>query len=203
MELKTLALDLGVFKALQAEADPPMIAQQDPLVSGWYLDPNTGQRVFYDANTQKFYTLAGGVYIPLGYMNPAPKQVALAPGDRLKITISFKYTGPAITGVTGYYCIGVYGTFGFNETMVGQTSFNIPQVVTPPSAPNVTNEYTFTIPTSVGTDWDDIYVKIFGGNPSIGGSATTPYLFGYENALIIVGTQPNISEFKIADFIKV
>ncbi len=200
METKTLALELGAFKLLQEEPNQQL---QDPPVSGWYVDPRTGQRVFYDASAGKFFTLAGGVYIPLGYMNPAPKQVAVAPGDRLKIILSFKYTGPAITAVTGYYCIGVYGTFGFNETMVGQTSFNVPMVTTPPSSPNVTNEYTFTIPTSIGTDWNDIYVKIFGGNPSIGNSALTSYLFGYENALTIAGIQPSITEFKISDFAKV
>jgi hypothetical protein len=200
MKLKTLALDLGLIEVPhQNGADPPV----DPVAAGYYVDVRTGQQVYFDPNSAKFYTLAGGVYIPLGYMNPAPKQVAVAPGDKLKITISFKYTGPAITGVTGYYCIGVYGTFGFNETMVGQTSFNIPMVTTPPSAPNVTDSYTFTIPTNIGSDWDDIYVKIFGGTPSIGGSATTPYLFGYENALIIAGINPSITEFKIADFAKV
>ena len=70
MELKTLALDLGVLRVLQDGADTPV--QQDPPVSGWYVDPRTGLRVFYDTNTGKFYTMAGGVYIPLGYMNPAP-----------------------------------------------------------------------------------------------------------------------------------
>jgi hypothetical protein len=87
--------------------------------------------------------------------------------------------------------------------MVGQTTFSIPQVVTPPSSPNVTDSYTFTIPTSIGTNWDDIYVKIFGGNPSVGGSATTSFLFGYENALTIAGIEPSITEFKISDFAKV
>ena len=200
MEIKTLALDLGAFKLLQEAPGQP---SQDPTLSGWYVDQRTGQRIFYDSTAGKFFTLAGGVFIPLGYMNPAPKQVAVAPGDKLKITLSFKYTGPAITGLTGYYCLGIYGTFGFNETMVGQTTFSIPQVVTPPSSPNVTDSYTFTIPTSIGTNWDDIYVKIFGGNPSVGGSATTSFLFGYENALTIAGIEPSITEFKISDFAKV
>jgi len=192
MEPKTLALEIGVFRVLQGGDDPPEYA------AGWYVDPRTGMRIYYDPTTQAFYTVAGGVYIPLGYMNPAPKQVAVAPGDKLKITLSFKYTGPAQTGVTGYYSIGVYGTFGFNEQMVGQTSFSIPLVTTPPSAPNVTNSYTFTIPTNIGTDWDDIYVKIFGGSPGV-----PQNLHGYENALIVAGIQPNITEFKIADFAKV
>ncbi len=80
MELKTLALNLGLVGVLQERIVSP--------APGWYLDPLTGQRIFYDPNTQNFYTLAGGVYIPLGYMNPAPKQVSLGPGEKLKITIS-------------------------------------------------------------------------------------------------------------------
>jgi hypothetical protein len=86
---------------------------------------------------------------------------------------------------------------------VQRTTFNIPQVTTAPSVPNVSDSYTFTIPTGIGTNWDDIYVKIFGGSPSIAGEATTPYLFGYENALVIAGVEPSITEFKIADFAKV
>ena len=105
MELKTLALDLGGIRPLQSEDTAPVYQ------AGWYVDPVTGQRIFYDPGTEKFYTMAGGVFIPMGYMNPAPKQVSVAPGDRLKVSISFKYTGPAVTGVTGYYCLGTYGTF--------------------------------------------------------------------------------------------
>lgn len=200
MTMKTLDLSLKTIRVLQDGSAPP---EQGLLSPGWYVDPQTGQRVFFDPNSQKFYTMAGGVYIPLGYMNPAPKQVAVAPGDRLSVTISFKYTGPAVTGVTGYYCIGINGIFGFDERMVQRTTFNLPQVTTPPSYPNVSNSYTFTMPTGMGTDWNDVYVKIFGGSPSIAGEATTPYIFGYENALTIAGIQPSITEFKISDFAKV
>ena len=200
MTLKRLNLELDLARALQ---DGPALALQEPVAAGWYVDPLSGQRVFFDPAQQKFYTMAGGVYIPLGYMNPAPKQVAVAPGDHLQVSLSFKYTGPAVSGVTGYYCLGVYGTFGFDEKLVQRTAFNIPQVVSAPSSPNVFDSFTFVIPTSVATNWDDIYVKIFGGSPSIASEATTPYLFGYEAALLIAGIQPTITEFKIADFAKV
>ena len=189
METKTLALDLGIFGVLQEGGEQP------EYTAGWYIDPQTGQRIFYDPNTQKFYTLAGGVYIPLGYMNPAPKQVTLAIGDKLRITMSFKYSGPAISSAVCYYSIGVYGTFGFDEKMVGQNSKSIPQYTTPTL---VTDSYTFTIPSSVGTNWDDIYCKIYGGSPGV-----PQNLFGYDNALLIVGTEPAITEFKISDFAKV
>lgn len=189
MELKTLALDLGTFRVLQ----DGFIVQE--YAAGWYVDPQTGQRIFYDPNTQKFYTLAGGVYIPLGYMNPAPKQVTLAPGDKLRITMSFKYSGPAVSSAVCYYSIGAYGTWGFDEKMTGQNAKSIPQYTTPTT---VTDSYTFTIPSNVGTDWDDIYCKIYGGSPSV-----PQNLFGYEQALLIVGRDPTITEFTISDFAKV
>jgi hypothetical protein len=189
MRMKTLAVDMGAFQVLQ-ESDGLY-----DIASGWYIDPQTGQRIFYDSNTQKFYTMAGGVYIPLGYMNPAPKQVTLAIGDKLRITISLKYSGPAISSAVFYYSIGVYGLTGFDEKMVGQNSKSIPQYTTPTE---VTDSYTFTIPSNVGTDWNDIYSKVYGGSPSV-----PQNLFGYENALVIVGTQPSISDFIIADFVKV
>ena len=77
MELKTLALDIGSVGVLQERFVT--------LAAGWYIDPRTGVKVFYEPNSQNFYTMAGGVYIPLGYMNPAPKQVSIGQGERLKI----------------------------------------------------------------------------------------------------------------------
>ena len=88
MSLKTLELGLKMIRVLQDGTDPP---EEALLVPGWYVDPQTGQRIFYDPDSQKFYTMAGGVYIPLGYMNPAPKQVSIGPGEKLKITISYKF----------------------------------------------------------------------------------------------------------------
>ncbi|APH12389.1 hypothetical protein ASJ33_04100 [Dehalococcoides mccartyi] len=192
MKLKTLSIDLGEFKALQESAQGQM---PEPSAAGWYIDPRTGEHVFYDPDSHKFYTLAGGIYIPLGYMNPAPKQVTLAPGEKLRINISFKYSGPAISSAICYYSIGVYGLFGFDEKMVGQNSKSLPQYTTPTQ---VTDSYTFTLPTNVGNDWDDIYCKIYGGSPGV-----PQTLFGYEQALLIVGKDPTISEFMIADFAKV
>jgi hypothetical protein len=198
---KTLALDLGVFKVLQGSSISEV--QQDLLAPGWYIDPRTGQRIFYDPDTRNFYTLGGGVYLPLMSLATPPKQVTVASGDRLKLDVSFKYTGPVITGASIRYCVGHNGAFGFTEQLVAIETFNIPLVVTPPSSPNVVNSHTFNIPTNVGTDWTSIYVKMYGGTPSLGGEVIPSYIFGYQDALVIVGTQPNITEFKIADFAKV
>src|SRR4030067_811346 len=73
------------------------------------------------------------------------------------------------------FCIGVYGTFGFNETLVGENTRRLPASTTPLS---YTGSYTFTIPAGVGSDWNDIYCKIYGGSPGV-----PLTLFGDENAL--------------------
>jgi hypothetical protein len=187
METKILELNLGGLRPLQASSQE--------YTPGWYVDPETGQPVYYDGVTRTFYTLSGGVYLPLGYMNPAPKQVSLGPGERLKVSISYKYSGPAVSGAIERFCVGVYGSFGFTEQIVGTNTRSLSQSTTPLT---YTGEYTFTIPTSVGTDWNDIYCKISGGSPGVNES-----IFGYENALVITGKDPTISEFKITDFVKV
>jgi len=194
MALKTLELDLGALEvgALQTYA------------TGWYRNTVTGQYYYYDASTNQWYVYTAGLLYALGYMNPAPKTVSLSPGDKLKITISFQYRGPAITGVLSRWAIGVYGALGFTEKVWATPTIDIPANLT--STPvTVTKEVTLQLPaTGVGTDWNDIYVKMWGGTPDIGGSEQSPaQLFGYENALEIIGVQVSITDFKILDFVKV
>jgi hypothetical protein len=152
-------------------------------------------------------TALGWYYYPLGYMNPAPYTVTLFPGDRLKITLSFQYTGPAVTGVSAKYAIGIYSAYGFDEKVYVTTTFNIPanSSTTPIT---ITSDAVLTLPTSgVTADWNDIYVKMWGGSPSIGGTESSPnYIFGYENALAIGNlppTMPTITQFTILGFVKV
>jgi hypothetical protein len=189
--------------ALSLKGADPVVGQQ-LTSSGWYYDPVTGKQYYYNALQNQWYIYVAGYLYALGYMNPAPKTVTLAPGEKLKMTLSFKYTGVAVTGVSARYCIGVYGAAGFDEKVYATTTFNIPANLTTTPI-TVTNEATLTLPTTgVGSDWNDIYVKIWGGTPSIGGSELSPnYIFGYENALVLVGLTPTITEFKILDFTKV
>ena len=46
-------------------------------------------------------------------------------------------------------------------------------------------------------------MKMYGGTPSLGSEVIPSYIFGYQDALTIVGNQPTITEFKIGDFAKV
>lgn len=174
------------------------------VASGWYYDAATGKRYYYNALQNQWYIYAAGYLYPLGYMKAAPKQVTLAPGDKLKITLSFQYTGVAVTGVSARYVIGVFGALGFTEKLYATTTFNIPENLSATPV-TVTSSATLTLPAAgVGADWTDIYVKMWGGTPDIGGSEEIPaYIFGYENALVLVGLEPLITEFKILDFVKV
>jgi len=183
MTLKTLELSLGV---LVSPAYAP----------GWYWDSNTQQAVYFDASTRKFYTLQSGIFVPLANWNPAPKQVTLAPGDKLHVTLGFQYIGPAVTGVNAHYSINKSALFG-GEVVTGDTSFNIPANLTA-NPVGVTNSFTFTIPVAVETNWIDIYVKLSGGTPAINAQE-----FGYSNALVIVAASPSITGFAIKDFAKV
>jgi hypothetical protein len=164
---------------------------------GWYRDA-AGNRYYYDGN--QWYVSAAGYLYPiqaLGYMTTAPKQVTLAPGDKLKITIGWQYSGPAVSGVIARYCIGVYGTLGFDEKLYGENTLNLPACT---SSTSFSDSYTFTIPSNVVTDWNDIYAKLYGGSPNQG----NPWvIFGYQDALIIVAVTPTISNFTISDFAKV
>lgn len=185
--MKTLDLKLGLIQ--------PQEVQTQEYSEGWYVDPQTGQLIYYNTETRNFYTISGGIYVPQSYMNTAPKQVAVTIGDKLKISISYQYSGPAITGALERFCVGIYGLFGFTEQLVGEISRNLPASSSPQT---YTDSYTFTIPNNVGSDWDDIYCKIYNGSPSV-----PQTIFGYENALIIAGLNPTVSGFTITDFAKV
>ncbi len=191
--IKTLKLDLGIVRAMQVPS----------LSSGWYVNPVTGQRYYYNAAERQWYVYAAGLLYAMSYMNPAPKQVSVAPGDQLKVIISFGYMGPAISSVLSRWCIGVFGAAGFTEQVVATPTFNVP--ANSSSTPiTVTQQNIFTIPAGVGTDWTSIYVKMWGGSPDIGGSEQLPaFIYGYQDALVITGAIINISNFVIADFVKV
>jgi hypothetical protein len=173
-----LELSLGVL-------DPP--AYQ----TGWYRDPNTGQYYYYDAQAKQWYIYSAGVLIPLEIAEEsAPKTVAIAPGDTLRISYSYKYSGPAIT-VTEYASIGVKGVY-YDEKVSKSKTRSVPESATP-------TEYTGTIdivlPTNAQTDWDDIEVKVFNGGKELG--------LRYIGALNIVAAVPEFTEFSIVDYSKV
>jgi hypothetical protein len=186
-------------KGIKLNFGPQQVVVSAPAYTqGWYWDPNTGQLVYYDATTRAFYAMsAGGVLTPMAQnWHSAPYTVTLAPGDKLQMTLTFQYTGPAVSGVNAHYSINKSAIVG-GEAMSKDQAFNIPANLTTTPV-EVTNSYTFTIPTTVEANWTDIYVVISGGTPAITGQE-----YGFSNALVIISNAPSISGFAIKSFAKV
>ncbi len=188
--IKTLELKLATLKVgvLQQKADP---------AAGWYVNPITGQRYYYDG--QHLYALQNGIFV-LAFTNrqTAPKVVTLAPGDKLKITLGFNYSGPAVSGAQAYFGWGYFGIVGnWAPTQEIWVPFDIP--ANPSSTPAaVQQSYTFTIPTGVSSGPADILVQVNSGSPDVGQND-----FAYNLALSLVGVSPVITNFTISDFVKV
>jgi len=186
MVTKTLVLSLGSISAMQVTG----------YTTGWYRDPITGERYYYDAATGKWYLLVSGLLYPLSidYLSP-PKQLSIIPGDRVKITISYKYSGPAVTGVEERFVIGYEIAGILQEALVDTNTRSLPQSSTPLT---YTGEKTLTIPSSVGSNWTVLECKVSGGTPTVPERGVR-----YRGAFVVTGLVPEITEFTIIDFIKV
>jgi len=186
MVTKTLALSLGSISAMQVTG----------YTTGWYRDPITGQRYYYDAENKKWYIYAAGLLQPLAIAEQsAPKTVTLQAGDSLKISISYRYTGPAITGAEEYFSIGYKDVLGYHPKVEGTNTRNLPVCAT---AMPFTAEKTLVVPSNVAADWNHIECKVWHGTPDVPETGLR-----YINALAIVGIVANITEFTIVDYVKV
>lgn len=165
-----------------------------PQEAGWYYNHETNTWVYYD----------GVAFYPLVSLPSWPyTKVAISPGDTVRVTVAFSYTGPAVSSLNSRWVIGTNGTWGFDEDIIITPTLSISANLssTPASRTFVQN---MLIPTNVADDWDDIYMKIWGGSPSIGGSEAGPaFLIGYNNVFTIVGNEPTITDINITGISKV
>ncbi len=187
--VKTLQLNLGTVQALQSPA----------YQAGWYRDQSTGAYYYYDGH--RWFVYAQGILTPMTITPlPAPKTIQVAPGDQVKISISYNYSGPAQTSIGEYSSIGYRDGLGYHpkiENAPGGYARNLPAS----SSPVVyTYEHTLTIPPAVQTNWTTIECKVFGGSPGV--PETGVDLFN-PDPLQIVGLVASITDFKIVDFVKV
>ena len=185
MSTKTLALFLG-----SVVADPP------DYTTGWYHDPVTGQNYYYDATNKRWYIYAAGLLQALTIAElTGPKVVNLSIGDSLTISISYKYSGPSITGAEEYFSIGYKDVLGYHPQIVGTNSRNLAGCVTPTL---FTALKTLVIPAGVGDNWVNIECKVWHGTPAVPETGLR-----YLNALMIVGLVAAVTEFTIVDYVKV
>lgn len=164
--------------------------------TGWYRDPNTNEYYYYDATEKKWYVYSAGLLYPLAIAEiSAPKTITIAAGDGVKITLSYKYAGPASSGVEEYFSIGWKDAFGYHPKVVGSNSRNLPVCGVPTS---FTSEKTLTIPTNVGTNWIYLECKVWHGSPDVPETGLR-----YKDAFQVVGITAVVTEFTIVDFVKV
>lgn len=120
--IKILEVSLEQVRALSLSDPPavgiPMATPGQVFATGYYTDPITGQLYYYNANLDQWYYYAAGFYYALETtwinaitVNPAAP-IAVAIGDIISITVTFKYQGPAKT-------IRLYGALGFGTTNTG------------------------------------------------------------------------------------
>lgn len=168
---------------------------EDPL-PGWYYDSYTGIWYYYDDIGREWYVQQLGIFFPLTIDKlPAPKQVTVGPGDTVRISIAYKYSGPAITGVKERFVIG-YEILGIlTEKIIKENTRNLSQATTPTL---YTAQAELLIPTDVGSNWTVIECKVHNGSPSVPETGIR-----YTGALIIVGKDPTVTEFSIVDFVKI
>jgi len=168
------------------------------LAAGWYQDPATGQWYYYDEEGNRYIYAAGYLY-PMHVFEPAQEVVNLAHGDTLRISYSFKYSGPQKT-VKPYASIGQKSwPSNFDEVLsVTGTSFSLSKSTTPLT-------YTKTIDVEITTALEggkhySIYVKLIDGISMEEGETGSVAL---EDAIFVVSAEPTFSEFKITNYAQV
>jgi hypothetical protein len=183
---KTLELNIRPLQAVK------------PLLTGpaLYFNPVTGVTVEAYSDGKRLYVLENGLYVPLGYSQHAwtGTVLNLAPGDQLQITLTFGYTGPAVTGAQAYFGWGTFGALGtwnpIQEQKYSTFNINANQTATPAT---ITQSYTFTIPSTVSAGKYDALVYVQGGSPSL-----TETDYGVNQCLNIIGVTPVITSLDLA-----
>jgi hypothetical protein len=168
------------------------------LVAGWYQDSETGQWYYYDEDGQRYIYASGYLYAQMLWQ-PAPKVVNLKHGDTLRISVSFKYMGPAKTCKL-YGSVGQKSLFDVFDEILSVTSatFTIPQ-----SDVQTTQTRTVDIPITTAIaagKYYGIYTKIIDGVSFQEGVTGSVAL---QDAVFVVAAEPTFSDFMITDYVKV
>lgn len=167
------------------------------LVNGWYCDPETGQWYYYDEQGMRYVCAAGHLYAMVAW-ETAPKVVNVKPGDTLRITVSFKYSGLAKTcklrGAIGN--LGTSWPYSFDEVLFARSlSFTLPESPDPVTF-NKQVDIPITTAITAGSSYS-VYTKLEDGvsfQEGVTGS------IALKDAIFVVSSEPTFSDFKIDDY---
>jgi len=170
----------------------------DPVQAGWYYDPDTGQWYYYDEEGKRYFYLAG-LFYPVMEWETAPKVVNVRHGDTLRISVSFKYSGPSKTCKL-YGSVGQKSAFNIFDEILTATSpsFTLSESTEPKT---YYRQVDIAITTAIAAGkYYGIYAKLIDGisfKERVTGSVAL------EGAIFVVSAEPTFSDFQITDYAKV
>ncbi|GAI70877.1 unnamed protein product [marine sediment metagenome] len=203
--IKELNVSLGNISP--ATLDPPqvgvpVVAPGQVLATGYYTEQTSGQLYYYDATVDQWYYYAAGYLYPLAIpWEASPSDmVDLVAGDTLRLNVTFKYIGPAVTR-TFHAAIGTNSKSGSFDEWGGdwnpEVEIDIPEcgMLVP-----ISKYIDILIPSGHGGDDGACYCKIMDGFTLTVGENCTPY---YYDVCHIIEPEGEFSEFAITKFEKV
>jgi len=199
MKALAVTLDLGIVTS----AGVPVIPAGTTLASGYYTDPNTGNRYYYNARQDQWYLVSGLSLIPLAISwQPSPSaKLNIAVGEKLRFNLSFYYIGPAVTK-TLYAALGDNKTSGTFSEWAGTSVTKDIQVPACAAKTLITGQYVDIV---ISGAWGHnaqnaaAYCKVINGITLTEGVNCTPY---YYDVCYIIETAGEITNFAIASFVK-
>ena len=206
METKVLEVTLSLE---EPGIGVPVVLPGQVLASGYYTDPTTGCRYYYDSYRDQWYVVAAGYLYPLAISwQPSPStKLELTEKETLRFGLRFYYLGPAVTR-TFYAALGKNKTSGTFEEWSGCA---VSKDITFPLCSTktlFTDKYLdlvlpewswFEIWGHAGEDFA-AYVKILNGITFTTGVNITPL---YYDVGRVIEKKGEFSEFSIAKFEKV
>lgn len=194
MPIQDKKMSITVIRPLQT-ATPTTVSP------GYYL--LNGVRYYF--NGTQWYRCDGLMLVPLA-VGFSPLSIidggawtgtppAVMTGDKFRVTMTYKYQGPAVTNARRYVAWGSWG-LRFDAKLEVVTNTDIPASPTSPTTYTFTAD--FTVPSNVNADWTAVYFKIDSGTPSV------PEMgISYSNAVQILLPQPTITDVNFTSISKV
>ncbi len=185
----------------------PVIAAGTVLATGYYDDPNTGQRYYYNASTDQWYYQLGTDLIPLSVSwaaSPTPK-LDLTEGDILRFNLTLRHIGPAVTREF-YVAVGTNKTSGTFDEWLGYNQTTQISIPAHTALTIVTGVHVdLIIPGGAflsNHDGEDgaAYCKIMNGVVLVEGENATPY---YYDVCHIVSVEGEFTDLAIASFARI